>query len=74
MHRSVGKALQRSPDLLAGLQTFTAPALRVLTVQDFGGELVGYEQGLRLQQLLAEQRLAGHIDDTLLQLQVSAVV
>lgn len=72
MQRSLSRAVQHSDQLLAGLRQVTPPAQRVLHVQDFGSDPVGYQQGLDLQQRLHEKRLAGDVGDTLLQLQVRA--
>ena len=72
MYRSVQRAVQASDQALAALRHVTPPAQRVLHVQDFGSEPVGYQLGLDMQQRLHEKRLAGTIGDTLLQLQVLA--
>lgn len=72
MYRSVQRAVQVSDQALAALRHVTPPAQRVLHVQDFGSDPVGYQLGLDMQQRLHDKRLAGQIGDTLLQLQVLA--
>lgn len=70
MRQGAACAVQLSHRAAATLQTAVPASERVLAVHSFGAELVGYSRGLQLQQRVWEQRQAGTIGDTLIQLQV----
>ncbi len=74
MRCSLACALQLSHRAAAALQTAVPKSERILSVHSFGDELVGYDQGLELQQRFWELRKAGTVGDTLLQLQVRTSV